>query len=195
MKYDIILASASPRRREILKAGGYDFIVRPSDIDESVTASDPGELVMELAEQKAHACEQSLMGEQGYDINGKLIIGADTLVFLDDTRMGKPANIEEWTRYIKMMSGRKHSVITGVALIYDGRCETFYSETIVTVDDITDEEIAEYIELGEDMDKAGGYAIQGQFAKFIPCIEGEYNNVVGFPIAHFRKKLAELGLE
>jgi len=214
MKYDFILASASPRRREILSAGGYEFTVMPSDVEEPELDAPPGEMVMKLARLKAEACAAMLESESTQNSgeipegcesasgkvktdskNRKLIIGSDTLVFLDNTRMGKPADKDEWIDFIRRMSGRKHSVITGVALVFDGRCETFYSETEVTVDEMTEAEIMQYVDYGEDMDKAGGYAIQGKFAKFIPSIEGEYNNVVGFPIAMFRRKLAELGIE
>ena len=181
----IILASASPRRQDILKTAGYEFSIHPMDIDEeNIHAATKEELVMQLALAKSRACRQSLDKLASDDY----IIGADTLVFKDDRRLGKPANKEEWREYIKLLRNGMHEVITGVCILNNDKERVFYSTTIVTVDSMSDDDIDRYISLGEDMDKAGGYAIQGYFAKFISSIEGEYNNVVGFPIAAFRKE-------
>lgn len=186
----IVLASASPRRREILKTAGYDFDIKPVDVDESgIMEENPHKLVQELARIKARTCADSFEDD---DIKDILFIGADTLVFADGKRLGKPADTEDWKHTLMTLSGRGHRVITGVCLIYNDKCLTFDQETIVNISDLSDEDIRECIERNEDMDKAGGYAIQGAFAKYVDSIEGEYNNVVGFPIAKFRKVIKEL---
>jgi len=190
---NIILASASPRRKDILKTAGYDFDVKPVDVDESkIIERDPHKLVQELARIKAKACADLL---DDNEIKDTLVIGADTLVFAGDRRLGKPADKKDWENTLKLLSGRSHSVITGVCLIYNDKCLVFDQETIVRVGELTDSDIRECIERGEDMDKAGGYAIQGAFSKYVDSIEGEYNNVVGFPIAKFRKVIKELSTD
>lgn len=199
MTRQIILASASPRRREILNAAGYDFVVSPADVDEENVSGTREEIVKELAYRKAVACAKKIMNFDGTDgvpyCGGKLIIGSDTLVFLEDAQMGKPANKEAWKEDIRNLSGKTHSVLTGVCLVWDDNVYCFCSKTDVEVAKLSEEEIDEYIARDEDMDKAGGYAIQGAFAKYIPRIDGEYNNVVGFPVAHFAKVLNELGIK
>lgn len=232
-KRQIILASASPRRREILKAAGYEFEIRPTDSDEGNVTGSPEEVVMELAYIKAKACADNIClnkkaesadsesakrgleksedectadvqntlnlkdadGSKMQDLYGKLIIGADTLVFLEDAQLGKPADKENWRTTIKSLSGKTHRVLTGVCLLWDDKVCKFYSSTEVQVAQMTDEEIDDFIARDEDMDKAGGYAIQGAFAKYIPSIRGEYNNVVGFPIAKFREEIVKNGIE
>jgi len=185
----IILASASPRRQEILRTAGYDFTVRVMDIDEEkITATSKEELVMKLSREKALACRKSCDDLE----DGDIIIGADTLVFAKGKRLGKPADEHQWKEYIQMLQGDVHEVITGVTLIGKNQEKSFYSTTRVSVSPMTDEDIEEYVLRGEDIDKAGGYAIQGYFAKYIPQIDGEYNNVVGFPIAKFREEMAAL---
>ena len=181
----IILASASPRRQDILRTAGYEFIIHPMDIDEeNIHAATKEELVMKLAKAKSLACRESLDKLEPDDY----IIGADTLVFKDNKRLGKPADKAQWREYIKLLQNGRHEVITGVCILKNNHEKVFYSTTKVTVDPMTDEDIEQYMALGEDIDKAGGYAIQGYFAKYISSIEGEYNNVVGFPIAAFRKE-------
>lgn len=188
----IILASASPRRKEILQAAGYEFVVCPTDSDEGKVSGSPEETVMELARIKAKSCAR--VNTEG-DLTGKLIIGADTLVFLGGAQLGKPSSKEEWRKTISDLSGKTHRVLTGVCLMWDDKICTFYSSTSVDVNKMTEEEIDEFIARDEDMDKAGGYAIQGAFAKYIPSISGEYNNVVGFPIAKFREILLEQSID
>ena len=183
----IILASASPRRQEIFKNAGYEFDLCPMDIDEEkIQADSKEELVMALAKAKAVACKEykknSLTDED-------MIVGADTLVFANSRRLGKPESKEQWKEFIKMLQGDVHEVITGVCVLHGCEEKCFYSTTKVTVAPMTEDDIDRYIALGEDMDKAGGYAIQGYFAQYIPQIEGEYNNVVGFPIAKFRGEM------
>ena len=186
----IILASASPRRKDILKTAGYDFKVCPMDIDEeNITADAKEELVMKLAAAKAHACKENpdlKSADQDY------IVGADTLVFADGQRLGKPADKDQWREYIKLLSGNVHEVITGVCILHKGEEKCFYSSTKVYVAQMSAAQIEDFIARNEDMDKAGGYAIQGYFAKYIHKIEGEYNNVVGFPIAKFHKVMTDL---
>lgn len=195
MSRKIILASASPRRQDILHAAGYTFDIKPTDSSEDCDFTSPCDVVMELARRKALACKESLDEEIINSPDGYLIIGADTLVFLDDSRLGKPGSVEEWRNCIKRLSGNTHSVYTGVCLIYDNQLKIFSSETKVSVASMSRDDIDSFISRGEDMDKAGGYAIQGYFSKYIPHIEGEYNNVVGFPIAKFREVLDEIGLD
>lgn len=190
----IILASASPRRREILKTAGFDFEVRPSDVDESDVTGNPEELVMKLAKIKAQACVSQLGPDEIVGEGGYLVIGSDTLVFLDDKQLGKPQSTQQWREYLKGISGRSHKVMTGVCICTEELVDCSYAATTVYVEELTDAEIDEYISYGNDMDKAGGYAIQGLFSKYITSIEGEYNNVVGFPVAAFNKRIKELGI-
>ena len=197
----LILASGSPRRREILGGAGFEFEVITSDADENIELCKPNEMVMQLATRKAEAVAKTFSGDfvaVGTDtFSGDFaIVGADTLVFLDDEHLGKPTDEECERDFLKRMSGREHSVITGVCIVYnEGDClkhVTFSQETKVHVAKLSDAEIDEYIATGEWTDKAGGYAIQGRFAKHISGIEGEYYNVVGFPLAAFYKRYKEI---
>ena len=165
----IILASASPRRKEILELADLDFDIMPSDAEEITTKTEPHEVVMELASIKARDI---------YERSDKqsMVIGADT-----DEADAK--------RTLMMLSGQTHEVYTGVCLIEDGEAKTFYEETKVTFYEISEDEIERYIETGEPMDKAGSYGIQGKAAVFIKGIEGDYYNVVGFPIARFLQEI------
>lgn len=184
MSRRIILASGSPRRRELLEGGGFDFEVITSDADENVGKMDPQETVMELSFRKARAVFDLFPGAK--DI---LVIGADTLVFVDDERMGKPEGVAQEYDFLDKMEGRAHDVITGVTILYDENGvmsrKSFACVTKVNVCKMSDEEKKWYVDTLEWTDKAGGYAIQGKFAKFISGIEGEYANVVGFPLAKF----------
>lgn len=185
----IFLASASPRRQEILKTAGFDFEICPMDIDEdSITGKDKEELVMNLAKAKAIAC-RDFLATSGKISDSDIIVGSDTLVFADGKPLGKPADKKQWEEYIRLLQGKDHEVITGVALIKAEHIKTFYSTTTVSVSNMTDKEIHQFIARNEDMDKAGGYAIQGYFSQYINKISGEYNNVVGFPIAKFRQEV------
>lgn len=184
----IILASASPRRMEILKQAGYDFEIIPANVDEDNVSGSRDNIVKELAKKKALACLANVKDDNA------LIIGSDTLVFYGDRRLGKPDSVSQWREYLELISGKEHSVITGVCICYNGIVHTFSCTTKVFVAELTSEDIDSYIKLGDDIDKAGGYAIQGAFAKYIPKIEGEYNNVVGFPIARFNEELKRLNI-
>ena len=170
----IILASASPRRKEILELADLDFDIMPSDAEEITTKTAPHEVVMELASIKARDI---------YERSDKqsMVIGADTVVAYHGQVLGKPADEADAKRTLMMLSGQTHEVYTGVCLIEDGEAKTFY--------EISEDEIERYIETGEPMDKAGSYGIQGKAAVFIKGIEGDYYNVVGFPIARFLQEI------
>lgn len=175
-KYKVILASASPRRKEILGKTGIDFEVQVSDCDENIDENRPDELVMKLSELKAR------------DVASKnpdaIIIGSDTVVAHKGQIMGKPADRAEAISMIKSFAGDIHQVYTGVTIIIPNeKTYTFNVCTDVHVLQMTDEEIERYVDTGEPMDKAGAYAIQGLFAPFISKIDGDYYNVVGLPIS------------
>lgn len=174
----IILASASPRRKEILQLADLFFDIMPSNAEEITTKTAPHEVVMELASIKA---------KDIYEQSDKqsMVVGADTVVAYQGQILGKPADKEDAKRMLFMLSGQTHEVYTGVCVIEDGEAKTFYEETKVTFYEISEDEIDHYIETGEPMDKAGSYGIQGKAAVFIKGIEGDYYNVVGFPIARF----------
>lgn len=178
----IILASASPRRKEILELADLDFDIMPSDVEEITTKTEPHEVVMELASIKARDI---------YERSDKqsMVIGADTVVAYHGQVLGKPADEADAKRTLMMLSGQTHEVYTGVCLIEDGEAKTFYEETKVIFYEISEDEIERYIETGEPMDKAGSYGIQGKAAVFIKGIEGDYYNVVGFPIARFLQEI------
>ena len=201
----LILASASPRRRELLTQAGYGFEVRPADIPEEPRAGeDPTAYVMRLAREKAEAVYRMLSsgaeapsssGAEMYGLKpvpsqprNKLsdrlfVLGADTTVTLDGEILGKPADADDAARMLRLLSGRTHRVITGVALVTAEATEVAAEGTAVKFLTLSDEEIAEYVATGEPMDKAGAYGIQGRAARWIPRVEGCYFNVVGLPIA------------
>ncbi|MBE5964468.1 MAG: septum formation protein Maf [Lachnospira sp.] len=188
----IVLASASPRRREILSQVGFDFEICPSDKEELVTSTAPEEVVLELSMQKAKDIYER------YQEEDVLIIAADTIVAKDDKILGKPRDKEDAIEMLKLIQGSSHKVYTGVTLMLrkeDG-CITksFYEATKVNVFPMTMDNILEYIDSKEPFDKAGAYAIQGLFAAYIESIEGDYYNVVGLPIGRLCSKLRELNI-
>lgn len=189
---NIILASASPRRRELLTQIGLEFEVIVSEADESISADTPEDLVMQLSAIKAGAVYE----EHKISADNTLIIGADTVVAMNGQVLGKPKDKEQAKEMLKALSDNKHEVLTGVTIISinSGNIvkETFYEKTIVYTYPMTDSEIDEYIESGEPMDKAGSYGIQGIGAKFIKKIDGDYNNVVGLPISRIYQKIKEM---
>lgn len=178
----IILASASPRRKEILELADLKFDVMPSDAQEITTKTAPNEVVMELASIKAKDIYKKSEKQS-------MIVGADTVVAYQGQILGKPTDKADAKRMLTMLSGQTHEVYTGVCVIEDGKTKTFYEETKVTFYEISDEQINHYIKTGEPMDKAGSYGIQGKAAVFIKGIEGDYYNVVGFPIARFLQEI------
>lgn len=180
----IILASASPRRKEILELADLKFDVMPSDAQEITTKTAPNEVVMELASLKAKDIYKKSEKQS-------MIVGADTVVAYQGQILGKPTDEAEAKRMLTMLSGQTHEVYTGVCVIEDGKTKTFYEETKVTFYEISDEQIDHYIKTGEPMDKAGSYGIQGKAAVFIKGIEGDYYNVVGFPIARFLQEITK----
>ncbi len=181
----IILASASPRRKEIFTLADLSFEVLPSSVEEVVTKEIPHEVVMELASQKAWDIWEKTPKD-------RMVVGADTVVACDGKILGKPKDEEDAFKMLSMLSGRTHQVYTGVSLIWKDREHTFYEETEVTFYPMTEEEILKYISTKEPMDKAGAYGIQGKAAAFIRGICGDYYNVVGFPIARFLQEVRQL---
>lgn len=195
----IILASASPRRRELLEQIGLAFEVKVSDVEEKTVVSDPGQMVEELSRQKAGAVLASL--EETAE--AVLVIGADTVVALEGHILGKPSDSGDAVRMLQGLSGRSHEVFTGVTLLYrpgqgcgegtEGRIcrKTFHERTKVAFYPLTDREISDYVFSGECLDKAGAYGIQGIFARHVRGIEGDYNNVVGLPVGRLYQEAKE----
>lgn len=182
---NIILASGSPRRKELLEQAGYSFLVEVSDADENVEDMAPGAMVEELSLRKAQAV--AALHEQ--DEQSYKIIGADTIVVLDGKVLGKPSDEEDAMNMLSALSGREHEVYTGVSLLtLQGgkitKTQQFFECTKVVMREMSHQEIEAYIATGEPMDKAGAYGIQGRAAIFISGIHGDYYNVVGLPICH-----------
>jgi septum formation protein len=183
----LVLASASPRRRELLTQAGYTFEVHPADIPEDPRSNeDPIAYVTRLAREKAEAVFTEITKASASDTRASAapqVLGADTTVTLDSHILGKPSDPADAARMLRLLSGRTHRVITGVALVTVTSTEVAAEVTAVQFLTLSDEEIAAYIATGEPMDKAGAYAIQGRAARWIPRIEGCYFNVVGLPIS------------
>jgi septum formation protein len=178
----LVLASASPRRKELLAQAGYRFQVLAANIPEShIPGEDAVALVTRLSAEKAQSIFNRLMIEEPEP--PLLVLGADTVVVTSEEILGKPKDAEDAARMLRQLSGRIHHVITGVCLISRERKEVAEETTSVSVRRLAESEIAAYIATGEPMDKAGAYAIQGYAARWIPRIEGCYFNVVGLPIA------------
>jgi septum formation protein len=203
----LVLASASPRRQELLQNARISFTVQAADVDETPLAGElPRECAERLAREKALAV--SLLRPQD------TVLGADTIVVVEDTILGKPVDSGDAARMLRLLSGRVHQVITGVCLVQPGAwgqrsadsqgrarhaapahrsaetsgaenhdLQTASETTLVTMSELSEDAIREYVETGEPMDKAGAYAIQGMAARWIPRIEGDYSNVVGLPVA------------
>jgi septum formation protein len=191
----LVLASASPRRQELLRKAGISFTVQPADIDETPLANEPPRDYAErLAREKALAVSQAQL--KNY------VLGADTIVVIEDQMLGKPRDTDDAARMLRLLAGRTHAVITGVCLVspatscqlpVTGKTKTASETTLVTMDEISDAEIHAYISTGEPMDKAGAYAIQGMASRWIPRVEGDYSNVVGLPVALVYKMLRVAG--
>ena len=191
MMTKLILASASPRRREILDMAGFAFSVCPARGEEVRVGADPVEIVENLAKAKA----REVGGLQKEDC---LVLGADTIVVLDGEIMGKPADRADASRMLHALQGRSHQVYTGVALdtVRQGvyTVHSFVQRTDVFVYPMTDAEIEAYMDTGEPFDKAGAYGIQGRFGKYIEKINGDYLNVVGLPLGRLYQEMKRLGL-
>lgn len=188
--HHVILASNSPRRRELLEQVGIPFQMIPATGEEITHKKVPAEIVAELSLQKAS--EVAALP----DIKGSssIVIGADTIVALDNHIMGKPKDEEDAFQMLKSLQGKTHQVFTGVTLIHtkkEPQILTFADSTEVTMYPMTDSEILSYIATGEPMDKAGAYAVQGKCAAFIQSIHGDYNTVVGLPVSRVYQALKE----
>jgi septum formation protein len=175
----LILASASPRRRDLLRKAGFDFEVRPSQIVEEIQ---PGELPEDFARR---AAREKALQIAASSPRGGLVLGADTIVVIDGRTLGKPSDPQDATRMLRLLSGRTHQVHTGICLVRapDSIEALKHETTLVTFRELDEEEIRQYVESGEPSDKAGAYAIQGLASKFVTRISGCYSNVVGLPIA------------
>jgi septum formation protein len=185
----IILASGSPRRRELLAQIGIKTEVIPSWADENTDIADPEKRVEELARRKCV--------DVARDLPSGIFLGADTVVSIDGVILGKPADTEEAKEMLRRLSGKTHQVYTGVALMQKAagdviRKAVFSEKTDVTVAELDEYDIEEYVATGEPMDKAGAYGIQGSFAKFVKRIDGEYSNVVGLPLAAVYARLKKV---
>ena len=175
-----ILASASPRRRELFGLISDDFRIVPSNAEE--TAPD-GIAAENLPERLARLKAGDIAAKYPFDT----VIGADTLVILDGKVLGKPENPEDAVRMLTALSGKRHKVITGCAVCKNGACRSFSSVTEVEFYPLDDREISDYVATGEPLDKAGAYGIQGRGALFVKSINGDYFNVVGLPVAALRR--------
>lgn len=199
-EFKIVLASASPRRKQLLELAGLEFDIWPSNREESVTASEPEKICTGLSREKALdvASQIKTYNELHDDLVTQtdiLVIGADTIVVRDRAVLGKPKDEDEARMMLHSLSGKVHSVFTGVTLVFmskDGRVgeKTFFEETKVTFYPLDDDDIDGYIATGEPLDKAGAYGIQGKAAVFVKSIEGDYCNVVGLPVARILHELA-----
>ncbi|EMA6342800.1 nucleoside triphosphate pyrophosphatase [Bacillus cytotoxicus] len=180
----LILASGSPRRKELLELANVPFEVVVSEVEETIGAySSPADIVMALALQKASAVAETH--------EESIVLGADTIVTYDSHILGKPKDAAEAKEMLQLLSGKTHEVYTGVALISKEKTVTFYERTEVTFWELTEEEIDVYIATKEPLDKAGSYGIQGKGAIFVQQIQGDYYSVVGLPIARLVRELQQ----
>jgi septum formation protein len=187
MPTSLILASASPRRAELLTNAGYEFDVRVADVDEAVGPGEaPDDYVLRVARDKARAIAARDTGGTA------LVIGADTTVVVAGQILGKPRGPADAARMLTLLSGTDHDVLTGVVIVGRGREEAEVARTRVHFVPLTDEDIAWYVSSGEPDGKAGAYAIQGRAARFIDRIEGSWSNVVGLPVATVARMIMSL---
>ena len=189
----VILASASPRRLDLLRQVGIEPEIEPSHVEEVITSTVPDQVVMELSRQKAEDIAALHTGEDA------IVIGADTVVAYDGKILGKPKDEADAVRMIRSFQGKVHQVYTGVTLVFCGKAAenaaeqwktiTFPEKTEVFVCSMTEQQIEDYVKTGEPMDKAGAYGIQGRFAVWVKGISGDYNNVVGLPLGRVCREL------
>ena len=187
----IILASASPRRREILSSLGVDFKIITADTDESSSLTDPRAYTEELAARKGRAVYEMLLSSDPEAAKDAVIISADTVVYACKKILGKPRDLEDAVAMLRSLSGSSHSVISGVAVTINGVTKSSSALTEVHVDSIPENKLIAYAKSGEPMDKAGAYAIQGHFSPWISSIDGCYFNVVGLPVNCLNKLFFE----
>lgn len=200
--FRIVLASASPRRKELMELAGFDFEIWPSRKEEIISSEKPSDVCVELSKQKALdvAAQIRTYNENHPDITTEqdiLVIGADTIVALKDVILGKPVDEEDAKRMLRSLSGETHSVFTGVTFVFmskDGRVGeySFSDETKVSFYDVSEDEIKDYVDTGDPLDKAGAYGIQTGAALFVKAIEGDFYNVVGLPIARMLHELKSI---
>jgi septum formation protein len=182
----LVLASASPRRAELLTAAGIQFTVRAAHIDESILPGEsPADYVLRLAREKAVAVARG----------DELVLGADTTVVIDEEIIAKPIDAEDARRMLRLLSNRWHEVLTGIALVHGGHAASAVAATRVEFAAMSDAEIDWYVSTGEPMDKAGAYAIQGFASLFVERIDGNYSNVVGLPVQLVYRLGREMGVE
>ena len=199
---DVVLASASPRRKQLLADAGVRFVVHASDVDETLEPdllADPPEACKKLAERKAGAVVQEVLAE---DYTGMAaVIGADTMVVLDGEIFGKPVSLSDAKRMLRRLSGRTHEVLTAVSVWMVAAPEpekislgfrTFVERSAVTFHELTDEEIADYLRKGESFDKAGAYAVQGAGADLVARVDGALDTVIGLPVGRLREDFPDL---
>ena len=181
----LILASASPRRKSLMDVLGLEFEIKISDCKEHIDTNNSVEnIVMSLSAQKAYAVAETLN-------NNCLVIGADTVVLYGNEILGKPQDVEDAIRMLKLLSGKTHSVYTGFTIINtsDNTTVTDYEKTNVKFKELTEKEIIDYVNTKDPLDKAGAYSIQGIASSFVEKLDGDYNNVVGLPIYKLSKYL------
>ncbi|NQY99542.1 MAG: septum formation protein Maf [Bdellovibrionales bacterium] len=194
--YDLILASASPRRRQLLEKAGFDFSVHTVKVSENIEENlNSRDAVEDISKRKALAfLEQHKL----LNLKGKIVVTGDTMVCREQELLGKPRNPEQAVEFLRSLSGGTHSVITALSLVIDGSSEgikTLVTETLVEFHELTEGQIQDYIATGEPMDKAGAYAIQGGGKEFVKSTTGSWSNVVGLPVEELENWLKELGYE
>lgn len=183
---NLILASGSPRRAELLRSAGIDFTVRVSDVDEKVLPGElPRDYVVRLSREKAQAVAAA----------GEFVLGADTTVVMLNEILGKPTDENDARRMLRLLSGKWHEVLTGVSLVNGAKVRSDVAVTRVKFSKLSEEETNWYVASGETMDKAGAYGIQGYASRFVERIEGSYSNVVGLPVQMVYRMLAEVAAE
>jgi septum formation protein len=190
----LVLASSSPRRQELLRSAGIEFIARAAEVPEVTRPREPPlAYAKRLARDKARAVAQLLNSESAVTHNGYWVLGADTVVIVGDHLLEKPKDAADAARMLRLLSGRTHQVTTGVCLIGNGFEDVRAETTEVTFDRLSEEEISMYVAHGEPMDKAGAYAIQGIASRWIRRLDGCYFNVVGLPVPLVYRMLREHG--
>jgi septum formation protein len=192
----LVLASASPRRAELLRAAGFVFVTLPVDVDEQVVPGEaPQAYVLRLAMEKSRRALEALPTlsiPKASSQTPTVVLGADTAVVIGGRILGKPSDADDARSMLRQLSGRTHEVLTGISLRTQGWERSHVEATSVRFSPLTDADVEWYVQSGEGRDKAGAYAIQGLASRFIPRIEGSYSNVVGLPVAAVHELVAEI---